>query len=161
MKSRKNILDFAINVLALFGFCMLSLMTITWLFGEAAQEISGMFAYGGGGVSVDIMVKFLVLSVIIAGLDTVFSDNGILGGKSALLRQALTLVLTLAVIIVFILLFDWMPKDMWQPWVLFLICFILCCIGSFSLSVIKTKIENKQMEEGLKKLKEKWSDEKK
>ena len=43
---------------------------------------------------------------------------------------------------------------MWQPWVMFLLCFGVCFTISTVLSVAKEKAETRKMEEALERLKQ-------
>lgn len=60
----------------------------------------------------------------------------------------------IAVIAFFIFRFDWFPVMMWQPWVMFFVCFGICAGVSVALSVLKEKSENRKMQEALERLKE-------
>lgn len=64
------------------------------------------------------------------------------------------LTAVVAIIAVFVTAFHWFPADMWQPWVMFFICFGISFLGSYIVMMIREKVENKRMEEALQRLKE-------
>lgn len=64
----------------------------------------------------------------------------------------------IVIIAVFIIVFDWFPADMWQSWAMFFICFGVSFAGSYFVMIIRERVENKRMEEALKRLKEREGD---
>lgn len=158
MEEKKNIFDFLIHVLCMFGITMIFLMTFCLLFGEDAKEISSMFALGGKGLPVHTMAQFLLVSIIITGLRYLFFS--ILSKRmTEMLRLILMLLSIIAVMAIFAYLFDWFPIAMWQPWVAFLLCFAVCVIASLIVNTLRVNVENKKMEEGLARLKQQWEEE--
>lgn len=77
---------------------------------------------------------------------------------SVVVRIGLMLTMTVCTIVVFVLVFGWFPADMWEPWVLFILSFLLCFAASIGIITLKTRAENKKMEEGLNKIKERWQE---
>ena len=63
------------------------------------------------------------------------------------------LMIIVIVMAAFVIVFQWFPANMWQPWVMFLICFGISFAVSYLVMIIKEKTENRQMEEALKRLK--------
>ena len=65
-------------------------------------------------------------------------------------------MLTVIVMIIaaFVIAFDWFPVNMWQPWAMFFICFILSFLGSYLVMIVRAKVENDRMDEALQRLKE-------
>lgn len=59
----------------------------------------------------------------------------------------------LAVMVVYIMVFQWFPKDDWLPWVMFLLSFLVCFAISLAVMTFKEHSENKRMEEALEKMK--------
>lgn len=154
MEERKNILDYGAQVLCIFGFTMVCMMVFVGLFGESARGLSAFFVLGKEGISLAVMGEFLLLSSLIVLLQELFFTDRILRKMPVLGRTVLMVLSILALMCVFILLFDWFPVGMWQPWVMFLLCFLLCFGGSVTVSVWKTRLENKKLQEGLKRLKQ-------
>lgn len=154
MEERKNILEYGAQVLCIFGFTMLCMMVFVSLFGESARELSPFFVLGKKGISLAVMGEFLLLSVVIVLLQALFFTDWWIRKMPVLGRTVLMVLSILVVMSVFIILFDWFPVRMWQPWVMFLLCFLLCFGGSVTVSVLKTRLENKKLQEGLKRLKQ-------
>lgn len=158
MEERKNILDYAEQVLEIFGFTMICMVVFALLFGEAAKEFSSFFALGRTGVTVSVMLEFLLLAVVIVFLRYFFFTDRFLKKMSVLLRSVLMVLSILGIMSGFIVLFGWFPVHMWQPWVMFLLCFLICFGGSVAISVWRTRLENKKLEAGLTRLKERWEE---
>lgn len=154
MEERKSILDYGAQVLCIFGFTMVCMMVFVGLFGEMAREVSGFFVLGKEGISLSVMAEFLLLSVIIVFLQFFFFTDCCIKKLPVIGRTLLMLLSILAVMSGFIVVFDWFPINMWQPWVLFLLCFLLCFGGSLGISVVKTRLENRRLQEALNRMRE-------
>lgn len=155
MEERKTVFDYLAQVLVVFGFSMLVMNLFCLMFGNAAQGFSAMFALGSGGVPVGIAFQFLCISMLIVGLRFVFFTDMWIKKMAVWLRTICMLAAIVCVIASFIILFDWFPVDMWQPWAMFFCCFGLSFLGSGLVMLLKEKAENKKMEEALRRLQEK------
>lgn len=156
MENKKNIFDFAGMVLIIFGFSMIFMMVFTVICGEDARGFSTMFALGKQGVPVTVMAQFLFMAVLIVLARWVFFTDFLIKKSSITIR---TIGMFLTVILIsagFIIAFRWFPVNMWKPWFLFFICFGISAGVSLIVVRLKEKIENKKMEEGLKRLREEW-----
>lgn len=155
MEEKKTFFDYLAQVMIIFGFTMLVLNIFCLLFGNAAKEISALFELGDQGISVGIALQFLCISVLITGVRFVFFTDVIIQRMPIWLRTICMLTLIVMIIAAFIIIFNWFPVNMWQPWAMFLVCFGLSFLGSCFVLIIKEKVENKRMEEALRRLKEK------
>jgi hypothetical protein len=156
MNDRKTILDYITQVLGLFGFTMIILMSFSMLFGESAKGYTNLFAAGKAGIPAAIMAQFLVLSVINVFIRFIFLSDRLIKEMVISIRISLTLIAVLISISVFIIIFGWFPIYMWQPWALFVGSFLLCsAIGTF-VTTAQNKLENKKLAEGLANLREQW-----
>lgn len=153
MEEKKTIFDYLAQVLTVFGFSMLTLNLLCFLVGESAAEISPMFALGRRGIPVEIVFQFFAVAFLVVGARFVFFTDVVIKGMPLWLRTMCMLGTVVAVIVLFVLLFGWFPVDMWQPWVMFVVCFGLCFLGSYSVMAWKEKMENKRMDEALQRLK--------
>lgn len=54
--------------------------------------------------------------------------------------------------------FAWFPIDMWEPWACFFLSFLISVGVSIGVMCLKTKAENRKLEAGLEKMKEKWKE---
>ena len=158
MTEKRTIFDYLTEVLCIFAITILFLMIITRLFGESAQEISSMFRLGKEGLSLEIMVQFLATSVISALLRYIFFHEGVIPKLSGVVRAIFMLVSMIVMIIIFAALFDWFPINQWEPWAAFSICFVTFFSASTLIMAVKTSLENKRMEEALRKLQSKWKE---
>jgi hypothetical protein len=159
MNDRKTIIDYITQVLSLFGFTMIIMMSFSMLCGESAKGYTTLFADGIAGVPASVMVQFLVLSVINVFIRFLLLSDRLIKEMLITIRIALTLLAVLLSISIFIIIFEWFPIHMWQPWALFIGSFLLCsAIGTF-VTITQNKLENKKLAEGLANLREQWGSE--
>ncbi|MCI9136617.1 MAG: hypothetical protein HFH48_03470 [Lachnospiraceae bacterium] len=154
MDERKTIFGYLAEVLIVFGFTMLVLNTFCVIFGESAKEFSTMFALGGKGIAINTTLQFLGLSALIVCLRFLCFTDVLIKKMPVWCRTVCMIGAVLLVMVIFIFVCRWFPVNMWQPWAMFFACFGICFLGSLSVMVWKEKMENKRMEEALKKLKE-------
>lgn len=155
MEEKKTIFDYLAQVMIIFGFSMLVMNSFCFLLGDSAQGFSAMFELGSQGIPVEIVLQFLCLSVLITGSRFVFFTDILIRKMPVWLRTVCMLVLIVIMIAAFIILFDWFPVNMWQPWAMFFLCFGISFLGSCFVMFIKEKAENRKMKEALQRLKEK------
>ena len=159
MEERKNIFDFAENVLCTFGFMMILMMVFTFLFGEETRTLSSMFRLGGSGIALETMGQYLGLAVLITGIRYIFFSERAAKYMPELYRICLMLCCSGLVIVLFIIIFKWFPVLMWEAWVMFALCFATCFGVSVWIMSVKNRMENQKLEENLEYLKEKWKEE--
>lgn len=154
MEEKKTILDYLAQVMIIFGFAMLVLNIFCLAFGNDAKEFSALFALGGEGVPVEIAFQYLCVCALITGARFVLFTDIIIKKMPIWLRTVCMLSLVAAIIAAFIIVFQWFPVNMWQPWMMFFVCFGLSFLGSCFVVIVKEKAENKRMEEALKRLRD-------
>jgi hypothetical protein len=138
---------------------MIIMMSFSMLCGESAKGYTTLFADGIAGVPASVMVQFLVLSVINVFIRFLLLSDRLIKEMLITIRIALTLLAVLLSISIFIIIFEWFPIHMWQPWALFIGSFLLCsAIGTF-VTITQNKLENKKLAEGLANLREQWGSE--
>lgn len=155
MDEKKSIFDYLAQVMIVFGFAMLVMNILCLTCGDSAKGFSSMFELGSQGVPAKTVFQFLCVSVLITGLRIVFFTDVLIKKMPIWLRTVCMLVSVVIIIAAFIALFHWFPVDMWQPWVMFFVCFAISFLGSYFVMAIKEKAENRRMEEALRRLKEK------
>ncbi len=155
MEDRKTIFDYLTQMMVVFGFSMLILNIFCLIFGASAKDFSALFALGNQGVPAEITFEFFAVSALITGIRFLFFTDIWIKKMPVWARTICMSVSVITVIAVFIVWFGWFPIDMWQPWAMFLICFGVSFAASFFIMVIKERVENRKMEEALKRLKEK------
>ena len=159
MEQKRTVIDFLGAVLSTFGFVSMMMMAFTFLLGESAKELSTMFSLGSIGIPAEILLQYLILSISITGIRYFFCWEKVGRCIAEVWRDVLIISGILIVIIGFIIGFDWFPINMWQPWALFALCFVICFVMSLWIMLQKTKIENKMLEENLESLKARWEEE--
>lgn len=154
MKKIKTIFDFLGQVFFMFGITVAILLVLCTLFGAGAKEVSTMFSLGNEGLSIVTLLQYLAISVLITGVRFLFFNDKFLKNASITMRTSGMLLSIVLVMVCFIFYFEWFPVKMWQPWILFLLCFGVCFLISTGVAYMKERMENKSMEEALKRLKE-------
>lgn len=155
MEEKRTIFDYLGQILIVFGFTMLNINLLCLAFGDAAKDISAMFALGSRGVPVEIAFQFLCVSALVVGVRFVFFTDILIKNMPIWLRTVCMLIVIILIIAAFVAVFQWFPVMMWQPWAMFFGCFGLSFLGSYFVMIVKEKAENKQMEEALRRFKEK------
>ena len=123
MDKKKNILDYLAQVMIVFGFTMLVMNILCLGYGDSAKDFSSMFELGSQGIPVKTAFQFLCVSLLVIGLRIIFFTDMLIKKMTIWLRTICMLVSVVIVIAVFITMFHWFPVDMWQPWVMFFVCF--------------------------------------
>lgn len=154
MQKKKTIFDFCGQVFFLFGIMIAILIVLCLIFGDSAKDISRMFALGSEGLPIDLMLQFLVVSIIVTSARYLFFNDLLIKKASITVRTALMLLTIILTIVLFIYKFEWFPINMWQPWVMFLLGFGICFTISIAVTYLKENVDNRNMENALKKLKE-------
>ena len=154
MQKKKTIFDFLGQVFFLFGIMIAILIALCLIFGDSAKDISNMFALGSEGLPIDLMLQFWIIAIIVTGVRYLFFNDVLIKKASITVRTALMLLSIILTIVFFIYKFEWFPINMWQPWVMFLLGFGICFTISIAVTYLKEKVDNRNMEDALKKLKE-------
>lgn len=154
MEEKRTVFDYLAQVLIVFGFAVLTLNIFCLIFGNSAEEFSNMFALGNQGIPAQIVFQFLGVSFLLVGVRFLFFTDIVIKKMPIWLRTACMLTVIVMIIAVFVIVFDWFPANMWQPWVMFFICFILSFLGSYFVMTVREKVENNRMDEALQRLKE-------
>lgn len=158
MEDRKTIFHYLNQVFCIFGITILILAVFSVIFGEETKEFSAIFALGKEGVPVKIVGQFFLLSVLLVGFRILFFAEGIIKNMSLLKRTACMLGSAIATVIGFVYFCGWFPFYMWKAWFGFFISFGICFAVSLFIMRWQEKMENRKMEEGLKRVKEKLED---
>lgn len=153
MEEKRTVFDYLAQVLIVFGFAVLTLNVFCLVFGNSAKEFSNMFALGNQGIPAQIVFQFLGVSVLLVGVRFLFFTDIVIKKMPIWLRTVCMLTVIVVIIAVFVIAFDWFPADMWQPWAMFFICFILSFLGSYFVMTVREKVENNRMDEALQRLK--------
>lgn len=154
MEEKKTIFDYIGQVFLLFGIIIGILNIFCVLVGEDAKAISTMFALGSNGLSVQTTLQFFLVSVCIVIAKYIFFTDRVIKKMSMVIRAVSMVSVVLIIILIFILICGWFPVDMWQPWLMFFLCFGVSFAVSMAVMILKERMENRKMEEALARLKE-------
>lgn len=141
------------QTMIVFGFTMLMLNIFCLIFGESAKGYSALYELGNDGVPVKIALQFLCVSVLSVLFRFIFFTDMIIKTMAIWLRTICLLTAMITTIGCFATAFGWFPANTWQAWAMFLICFGISFLGSFLVMLLKEKLENKRMNEALRKIK--------
>lgn len=158
MEKKKTIFNFLSEVILIFGFTVLVLNIFCLIFGNIAKDFSTIFELGNQGVPAKIVFQFLGTSFLIAGTKMLFFTDVLIKKMAIWLRTVCMLTVVVIIISLFIIIFHWFPINMWQTWLIFFVCFSVSFLGSYLVMSLKEKVENKHLEEALRRLKEKERD---
>ena len=154
MEEKRTIFDYLAQVLIIYGFAMLSMNIFCFVFGNSAKGFSAMFELGSQGVQTKFAFQFLLISVLIAGVRFLFFTDIFIQKMPIWLRTICMLAAVVIIIVTFIVVFHWFPTDLWQPWMMFFVCFGISFLGSYCVMILREKVENRRMDEALQRLKE-------
>lgn len=154
MEKKMSVLNFFSQVFTIYGVTTLLLNIFCVLFGRSAYGISTIFSLENSGVSVETSLEFLLAVFIISGLKAIFMTDILIKKMSLAARIILMFAGAFGVILVFCILFGWLPIGMPIAWVMFLVCFAVSCTVSTLISVLAERQENRRLEEALKRYKE-------
>lgn len=155
MEEKRTIFDYLAQVLTIFGFTILTIAVFCLVFGNSAKDFSTLFELGTQGIPINIIFQFLLVSVLITGVRFIFFTDTFIKKMPVWLRTICMSTVIVVIIAVFIIVFHWFPVNMWKPWVMFFISFGISFLGSYFITKIKEDIENRRMDEALRRLKEK------
>ena len=154
MEERKTIFDYVGQVFVIFG-CTIAALNIfcVWI-GEDAREFSTMFSRGSEGLSTATVMQFFLVAVAITLIRFVFFTDVLIKNMSVAGRTFGMITMVLVVMISGIFCWDWFPVNLWEPWLMFALCFGLGFCVSMLVTILKERMQNRKMEEALKRLKE-------
>lgn len=158
MERDKTIFDFLGSVFCIYGISMALLIVFALLFGESAKEISSLFGLGNKGIPLKIMAEFLLTSFLVTCMQYLFFSEKLFRRISGNKRPVCMLISILIITSLSIWKFGWFPVDMWEPWAYFFLSFIASVGVSIGVMYLKTTAENRKLEEGLERMKEKWKE---
>ena len=72
MEEKKTVLEYISQVFMLYGIMITLELIFCMIFGEAAETYGTMFALGNQGLSVAVLVEFLVIAIIIVAIRALF-----------------------------------------------------------------------------------------
>lgn len=154
MKENKSIFDYLAHAFTIFGITLLILAVLSRLCGVEAKEVSTIFALGSEGIPTVTIFQFFLTSVLTAVMNGLFFSDEVIKKMPIWGRTVGMLFAEVFMIVIFVALFGWFPMDMWEPWFMFFVSFLLCFGVSVAVTVLRERAENRKMESALAKIKE-------
>lgn len=159
MKENTTVFDHIGNIMVTFGVSTVILLFFCGVFGDDAREMSSMFRLGSKGLAFETLLQYLGVSVVIEIIRSFFFSDRFIKNASNTLRSGGMVLTIIIAVVIFVIAFDWFPVDKALPWVMFIVSFLICFSIGVWISSIQEKLENKQMEEGLARLKKELEEE--
>ena len=153
MIKKNSIFDYAVHTMVIWGISILSICLFCALFGESAKEMSTLFRLGNRGISLETLMQFLVLAIVITGLRWVFFTDTLFKKLTVLFRSIWMLTGVIVSVGVFAAIWRWFPVNQVLPWIMFIVCFLVCACISVVVSMLKERSDNRRMQDALERLK--------
>jgi hypothetical protein len=150
MEKRFTIFDFFSETFNIFSVSIIFVAIVDKITGNSAGTVSPIYQYGDNAVSSSCILQFLFTSLIIESLKIFWYSNRLFKHLMALWRMIFMLLSVIIVMAIFILHFGWFPIDNLEAWGGFFVSFAICFIMSLVVMVLKTRLESKKFEEGLR-----------
>jgi len=113
------------------------------LYVQDVREASTLFMLNSG-LQYDTILQVACFSLIISFFSVLLFSEHIQAKINFLFRGLLLLLATLATTSIFAIIFNWFPTANIQSWINFVLCTIACFAFSFSLTLLKIKLEGKK-----------------
>lgn len=153
MIKKNSIFDYAVHTMVIWGISILSICLFCDLFGESAKELSTLFQLGSRGISLETLMQFLVLAIVITGLRWLFFTDTLFKRMTVLFRSIWMLTGVIVSVGVFAAIWQWFPVNQIIPWIMFVVCFLVCACISVIVSMLKERSDNRRMQDALERLK--------
>ena len=160
MEEKKTIFDYLARVMCIFGFSILFMAVLIKIFGSeipVGEKI--FFLQGNESLPIYIIFQFFLLAIVTTVLGYLIMTDWLIKSVNVVIRTIIMVFCVLGVSSLFVILFKWFPINQWKCWRIFIICFIICSIFSVGITVVKDKLENKRLAQGLEKLQREWGKE--
>ncbi len=154
MDKRFTFFGFLSQVFMIYGITTGLLNIFCLVFGKKAVGYSTIFSLANSGISAGTSFQFLLAMTLTMTLRMIFMTDILIKKMPLYARIISMFVGTVAVIVAFILIFDWFPANEIIPWIMFAVCFVISCTASVLISAAAERLENRRLEEALKRSKE-------
>ena len=138
-----------------FSVSIIILSITGYFFGKDMSTISPMCT--PTGVPYSTLFQFMVLSLIVGMINTLFDSPYFLKHLRFLYQIMLRLCLIVFITIIFIVVFDWFPLTSFEAWVGFIISFGVCFTFSWLGSLYFIRKKDQEYEKLLETYKERRS----
>ncbi len=156
---RFSFFEFFQQIFIIFGVQVMFTLFVICIFpvDEFLPEFSALpilIELGSQGISTSALLQFIISSLGIAALVTVFTTDVVFKKMLLLWRSVIMFTGIIMYMSFLIIVFDWFPMDSLGGWISFFITFMLFFILSISVMMLKTHYENKKYAKILKEFKE-------
>lgn len=153
VERKKDFFDYAGQALMIFGLMVAFISMCSYFAGDEGKVHSTLFSLGSEGMSMVSLAQIFALAVLTTLIRWFFTSDRISARLSATARTVGMIVGCVAVIIVFVVAFDWFPFANPLAWISFILSFGICFTVSILVTLSKQKKENEAMAKALEKLK--------
>lgn len=154
MEKKHSVFSYLTQVFMIYGISNILLNIFALAFGDEASGLSTIFSLGSDGVGTATCFEFLAAMFVIVGIQYLFTSDLMIRLLPSVARIALLFGLSIGIIVAFIFLFGWFPKDEPLAWIMFGVTFVISFAVSVAVSSAYERSENRKMAEALKKYKE-------
>ncbi len=155
MSRKEYIMDFANHMCMTFSILIVSLSICSLIIGGKIKDYSSLFVMGQQGLSVETIFQMLLSSLIITSFRGLIYSELIKNTVSRTKRASILASLIFVLIVIFIHLFRWFPKDATLVWVVFALSFSISTILGIYLSFLSEQRHNRNMSVALEQLQKK------
>lgn len=148
-----SIFKFFSQIFMIYGITTGLFNIFCLLFGESAYGYSTIFSLGDAGVGVATSFQLLAVVTTITVLRFIFMTDILIKRMSLAARVVAMFSGAFLTMLAFVLMFDWLPADQPQAWIMFIVCFVVSCAVSTIISAIAERQENRKLEEALRRCK--------
>lgn len=154
MDYRKTIFDYIGEIFATYGAIVLIFIVFDFALGSFAEGYSSFFVLGSNGLSLATLVQLFVFAILLKVFEWVFLTPLIIKRMAMSFRFIFMFLCCLICIIVFSIFYGWFPLNNAAAWIGFFISFAVSTLFSILLTHVRTRAENRKMEQALRKIKE-------
>jgi hypothetical protein len=139
-------IEFARRFTIIFSLSIIAITIagkLIMLYGQDMREMSTLFLLNSG-LQYNTILQVASFSLIISFVSVLLFSEYIQTKINFFFRGFLLLLTTLITTSVFAIIFNWFPKDNIQDWISFVLCTIACFAVSFTLTLLKLKLEGRK-----------------
>lgn len=150
MEKQFTIFDFLGEALILFSITILFVTGSSYLFGKEAVGLSSLFQLERKGIALPTILQLLVFSILLEASKILWFSQRLFQALHSGIRMVGMLGSIVLLVFCYAVNFHWFPVDEVYAWVWFGGSLIICVSGTFVTLVVKKKLENKKLEEGMR-----------
>lgn len=150
MEKRFTIFDFLGEALILFSITILFVTGSIYLFGKDAVGLSSLFQLERKGIALPTILQLLVFSILLEANKILWFSQRVFQALHSGIRMVGMLVSIVMLVFLYALSFHWFQVDEIHAWIWFGVSLIICLGGTVVTLVLKKKLDDKKLEEGMR-----------